>query len=161
MRKPPIVTWSVVCKLDSKEATHCHFICCVYIKGINNTKDQRNMWKDVKEIERRINGCTCYSCYTCQKVESGVCDFYATLYTEKCYSCFSCWKGRKSIPYKVTSSLSKICWAHRIFTHNFLKNVLRSVDFPNQTTKSYVCQSMLKGSKVISTFNPFDMLQHI
>ena len=24
----------------------------------------------------------------------------------------------------------------------------------------YVCQSMLKGSKVISTFDPFDMLRH-
>ena len=35
-------------ELDSEEATHCHLICCVYIKGIKghvetvNTKDQSN-----------------------------------------------------------------------------------------------------------------------
>ena len=32
-------------KLDSEEATHCHhchFICCVYIKELVNTKDQSN-----------------------------------------------------------------------------------------------------------------------
>ena len=32
-------------ELDSDEATHCHhyhFICCAYIKGLVNTKDQSN-----------------------------------------------------------------------------------------------------------------------
>ena len=32
-------------ELDSEEATHCHhcyLICCVYIKGLVNTKDQSN-----------------------------------------------------------------------------------------------------------------------
>ena len=29
-------------KLDSEEASHCHLICSVYIKGLVNTKDQRN-----------------------------------------------------------------------------------------------------------------------
>ena len=27
------------------------------------------------------------------RVKSGVCGFYATLYTEKCYSSYSCQKG--------------------------------------------------------------------
>ena len=31
-----------------------------------------------------------------ERVESGVCSFYATLHTEHCYSiCYSCQKGRK------------------------------------------------------------------
>ena len=33
-------------KLDSEEATHCHLICCVYIKGhveMVDTKDQSNV----------------------------------------------------------------------------------------------------------------------
>ena len=31
-----------------------------------------------------------------ERVESGVCSFYATLHTEYCYSiCYSCQKGRK------------------------------------------------------------------
>ena len=32
-------------ELDSEEVTHCHhyhLICCVYIKGLVNTKDQSN-----------------------------------------------------------------------------------------------------------------------
>ena len=32
-------------ELDTEEATHCHhchLICCVYIKGLVNTKDQSN-----------------------------------------------------------------------------------------------------------------------
>ena len=34
-------------ELDSEEATHCHLICCVYIKGhveMVNTKDQNNVF---------------------------------------------------------------------------------------------------------------------
>ena len=33
-------------ELDSEEATHCHhchLICCLYIKGLVNTKDQSNV----------------------------------------------------------------------------------------------------------------------
>ena len=40
-------------ELDSEEATHCHFICCVYIKGhvkMVNTKGQSNA----------IMYCVCY-----------------------------------------------------------------------------------------------------
>ena len=34
-------------ELDSEEATHCHhchLICCVYIKGLVNTKNQSNAY---------------------------------------------------------------------------------------------------------------------
>ena len=66
-------------KLDSEEATHCHLICCVYIKGLVNTKDQSNacmcemMSKGSKEaltvlivthvegVERSLNSFNCYS----------------------------------------------------------------------------------------------------
>ena len=79
-------------KLDySEEATHshhCHLICCVYIKGLVNTKDHSNacmcemMLKGSKEaltvlivthvtyvegVERSHNSFNCYSCYSCQR----------------------------------------------------------------------------------------------
>ena len=41
-------------ELDSEEATHCHhchLISCVYIKGLDNTKDQSN----VCMCERSLN----------------------------------------------------------------------------------------------------------
>ena len=57
-----------------------------------------------------------------------------------------------------------------IFAYNFLniqpifnlKKVLESWDLgpSNHTIKFYASWSMSKGSKVILTFNPFDMLQH-
>ena len=57
--------------------------------------------------------------------------------------------------------------AHNIFTHNFfniqlifnLKKVLesRDLDLSNHTIQCYVFRSMLKGSKVKITFDPFDI----
>ena len=63
--------------------------------------------------------------------------------------------------------VKKVKRAHDIFTHNFLniqlifnlKKVLKSwdLDLSNYTTQCYVCQSMLKGSKVEITFDPFNI----
>ena len=79
-------------ELDSEEATHCHLISCVYIKGhvkMVDTKDQSNA----------IVYCEWYVvCQHCQyedqsmqgtlmfvkTVDTGVCGSYTTLYTEYC-----------------------------------------------------------------------------
>ena len=60
-------------ELDSEEATHCHhchLICCVYIKGLVNTKYQSNACMcedDVKGVKRSLNSFNCYSCYSSRK----------------------------------------------------------------------------------------------
>ena len=50
-------------ELDSEEATHCHLICCVYIKGhveMVDTKDQSNV----------IVYCICYViCRQCRHIQ--------------------------------------------------------------------------------------------
>ena len=71
-----------------------------------------------------------------------------------------CRKGRKIMLYVETR------YKH-IFAHNFLniqvifnpQKVLESwdLDLSNHTIQCYVCQSMLKGSKVKITFDPFDI----
>ena len=56
-----------------------------------------------------------------EAVESSVCGFYTTLYTEKCYSSYSCQKGQKCTLYKVVLAPPKhAVKTHNIFTHNFL-----------------------------------------
>ena len=58
-------------KLDNEEATHCHLICCVYIKGhveTVDTKDQSNA--------------IVYAMLFVDTVDTDVCGFYTTLYTE-------------------------------------------------------------------------------
>ena len=76
-------------KLDSEEATHCHLICCVYIKGnvkTVDTKDQSNaivygMFVDT--VDTKIKACKCIECYVCQDCwYTGVCGSYTTPYTE-------------------------------------------------------------------------------
>ena len=76
-------------KLDSEEATHCHLICCVYIKGHVETvdsKDQSNaivygMFVDT--VNMKIKACKCIECYVCRDCRYiGVCGSYTTPYTE-------------------------------------------------------------------------------
>ena len=75
-------------ELDSEEATHCHhchLICCVYIKGLVNTKDQSNacmcemMLKGSKEA---LTVLIVTHLTHVERVKSSVCGFYTTLYTE-------------------------------------------------------------------------------
>ena len=71
-----------------------------------------------------------------------------------------CWKGQKIMLYVETRD-------KHIFAHNFLniqpifnpQKVLESwdLDLSNHTIQCYVCRSMLKGSKVEITFDPFDI----
>ena len=76
-------------ELDSEEATHCHLICCIYIKGnaeTVNTKDQSNaivygMFDDTVNME--IKACKCIECYVCQDCRyTGLCSSYTAPYTE-------------------------------------------------------------------------------
>ena len=74
-------------KLDSEEATHCHhcdFICCVYIKGLVNTKEQSNAFMCemiLKGLKEALAILIVTHVTHVKRVRSGVCGFYATLYT--------------------------------------------------------------------------------
>ena len=75
-------------KLDSKEATHCHhchLMCCVYIKGLVNTKDQSNacMCEMMsKESKKALTVLIVTHITHVERVKSSVFSFYTTLYTE-------------------------------------------------------------------------------
>ena len=80
-------------KLDSEEATHCHLICCVYIKGhveTVNTKDQSNAivylygMLFVDAVDMKIKACNALNAMFVDTVYTGVCGSYTTLYTEYC-----------------------------------------------------------------------------
>ena len=73
-------------ELDSEEATHCHLICCVYFKGhveTVDTKDQSNAivyaMLFVNTIDMKTKACNALNAMF---VDTGVCGFYTTLYTE-------------------------------------------------------------------------------
>ena len=93
-------------------------------------------------------------------------------------NCYSCWKGRKitlCTQYRYiqcyVEKVKRLCYVEKkdihIFAHNFLniqaifnpKKVLESwdLDLSNHTIQCNVCRSMLKGSKVEITFDPFDI----
>ena len=104
----------------------------------------------VKGVERSLNSSNCYSCWKGQKI---------TLCTQ--YRYIQCYVKR----------VERLCYVEKkdihIFAHNFLniqaifnpKKVLESwdLDLFNHTIQFNVCQSMLKGSKVERTFDPFDI----
>ena len=104
-------------------------------------------------VERSFNSSNSYSCYSCRKGQK------ITLCTQ--YRYIQCYVER----------VERLCYVEKkdihIFAHNFLniqaifnlKKVLEScdLDLSNHTIQCNVCQSMLKGSKVKITFNPFDI----
>ena len=75
-------------ELDSEEATHCHLIGCVYIKGhmsIHCTKDQSNacMCENIVEgVERTLTVLIVTHVTQVERVESGVCGSYTTPYAD-------------------------------------------------------------------------------
>ena len=72
-------------ELDSEEATHCHhghLICHVYIRGLVNTKDQSNAYMCEMMSKEALTVLIVTHVTHVQRVKSGVCGLYATLYTE-------------------------------------------------------------------------------
>ena len=81
-------------ELNSEEATpcdHCHLICCVYIKGhvrMVDTKDQSNVlcivyaMLLVNTVNMKIKAYYALNAMFVNTVDTVVCGFYTTLYTE-------------------------------------------------------------------------------
>ena len=78
-------------ELDSEEATHCHLICCVYIKGHVETvdaKDQSNaiVYRVgilfVNTVDTNIKARNAFNAMFVNTVDTGVCGSYTTPYTE-------------------------------------------------------------------------------
>ena len=73
-------------ELDSEEATHCHLICCVYIKGhvkTVDTKDQSNAivyWVGilfVDTVDTQIKAHNSVIAMFVDTVDTGVCGSYS------------------------------------------------------------------------------------
>ena len=80
-------------ELESEEATHCHLICCVYIKvhvKTVNTKDQSNaikywVWYLVCrhcQYKDQSKQCNAFNAMFVDTVNNGVCGSYTTPYAE-------------------------------------------------------------------------------
>ena len=97
---------------------------------------------DVKGVQRSLNSFNCYSCYCThvERVKSGVCGLCTQYRYIQCY----------------VERVKRLCYVEtkdkHIFAHNFLN--IQVIFNPKKVLES----SMLKGSKVILTFDPFNML---
>ena len=127
--------------LHSEEATHCHLICCVYIKGhveTVDTKDQSNaivycVWYlFCQHCRYEDQSMQCIECYVCRDCwYTGVCGSYTTPYTEY----YEVWKLYSTL-YKVTSCLN----IQPIFN---LQKVLESWDWGLSTIPLILYMSIL------------------
>ena len=109
---------------------------------------------DVEGVERSLNSFNCYSCYCThvERVESGVCGL--------CTDTFNAMsKGSKDYVMLKQGTNTFLLITFLIFNDfqskkSFGKLRLRPFQI------YHPMPSMLKGSKVILTFNPFNMLRH-
>ena len=129
------------------------------------------VWNDVKGVERSLNSLIVTHVTHVEGVKR-------SLNSSNCDSCYSCQKGQKitlCTQYRYIQCyvewVERLCYVEtkhiHIFACNFLniqaifnpKKVLESwdLDLSNHTIQCNVCQSMLKGSKVKITFDPFDI----
>ena len=155
-------------KLDNKEATVS--ILFIYVVTLSvvctlkryNTKNQRNVWNCVEGVERSLYSFNCYSCYSCRKGQKVVFVAFMQHCTQSNITHLTHVESVFSIKWCLAPPKYSVR-THNIFTHNFLniqwicklEKVLESWDLG--LSNSYVCRSMSKGSKVILTFDSFDI----
>ena len=65
-------------ELNSEEATHCHLICCVYIKGHVSIQMIKAMHVHMCDVEGSKEALTVLIVTHVEWVKSGVCSFYTT-----------------------------------------------------------------------------------